>query len=108
MTNLRNVLSTNIKSRRRSLGLTQEKLAERAHTATTYIAMIELEKKFPSVEMLEKIAAALEIDTPQLFSMPAVSAESLKQLKKTVLEDFDKIIALRLKEIDEGHFPAVC
>jgi transcriptional regulator with XRE-family HTH domain len=32
--------------------------------------MIELEKKFPSPEMLEKLAAALEIDPPELFAMP--------------------------------------
>ncbi|MDR0561540.1 MAG: helix-turn-helix domain-containing protein [Spirochaetaceae bacterium] len=40
------------------MGFSQAKLAEKANTATTYIAMIELEKKFPSVEMLERIAGA--------------------------------------------------
>jgi transcriptional regulator with XRE-family HTH domain len=89
-----------MKARRRELSLTQEKLAGRVSTATTYIAMIELQKKFPSVEMLEKIAFALEIDTPELFSIPVYPAESMKKLQKAVLSDIEAIISARLKEID--------
>jgi len=51
MTNLRQVLAINMRERRHTLGLSQAKLAEKVNTAPTYIAMIELEKKFPSVEM---------------------------------------------------------
>jgi transcriptional regulator with XRE-family HTH domain len=90
-----------MKSTRRSLGLTQEKLAEKIDSATTYIAMIELEKKFPSVAMLEKIASALEIDTPQLFSMPSASAESVRKLHKEILRDFEYIIATKLTKLGE-------
>ena len=42
-------------------------MAERVDTATNYISAIEAGRRFPSVEMLEKIALALEIDTPELF-----------------------------------------
>jgi len=99
MTNLRKVLAVNMKKRRYVLGLTQAKLAEKANTAPTYIAMIEIEKKFPSVEMMERIADALEIDIIELFSTKALPEDSLKKLHKAVLLDFKKIIAEKLKEL---------
>ena len=99
MTNLRQVLALNMRERRRALGLSQEKLAEKAGTAPTYIAMIELEKKFPSVEMLERIAAALLVDTTELFSVKPLPGDTLKKLKKAVLLDIEGIIEKRLREL---------
>lgn len=99
MTNLRQVLALNMKEKRRALGLSQTKLAEKVNTAPTYIAMIELEKKFPSVEMLERIAAALFMDTTELFSVKPLPEDSLKKLHEAVLVDFEKIIAKKLKEL---------
>jgi len=99
MTNLRQVLALNMRKRRRSLGFSQAMLAEKANTAPTYIAMIELEKKFPSVEMLERIAEALEADTTELFSVNPLSEDSIKKLHKSVLKDFEKIITKKLKEL---------
>jgi transcriptional regulator with XRE-family HTH domain len=69
MTNLRQLLGTNIKIYRNACGISQSKLAERVDTATNYISAIEAGRRFPSVEVLEKIALALEIDTPELFSV---------------------------------------
>ncbi|MDR1506950.1 MAG: helix-turn-helix transcriptional regulator [Treponema sp.] len=90
MTSLRQLLAYNMKEKRHNLGLSQARLAERADLSTQYIAMIELKRKFPSPEMLEKIAAALEIDTPQLFSLPPTSGELLKEFRQTVLTDLEK------------------
>jgi transcriptional regulator with XRE-family HTH domain len=47
-------------------------LAEKVNTATNYISAIEAGRRFPSVEMLKRIALALEIDTPKLFVMETV------------------------------------
>ena len=41
-------------------GLTQEKLAEKAGMSLQYLAMLELARKFPSGEMLERLANALD------------------------------------------------
>lgn len=100
MTNLRQVLALNMKKRRNILGLSQAKLAEKVNTAPTYIAMIELEKKFPSVEMMERIAKALAIDTLELFSVKPLPHDSIKKLEKSVLSDIEKIIAKKLKEFN--------
>jgi transcriptional regulator with XRE-family HTH domain len=74
-------------------------LAEKLGAAPTYIAMIELQKKFPSVEMLERIAAALEVDAPELFSARTLPADTLAQLHKTVLADIGKAV----EGIISGH-----
>ena len=63
MTDLKQILACNMKINRKILGLSQAKLAEQLNAATNYISMIESEKKFPSLPMLEKIAGALHIDT---------------------------------------------
>jgi transcriptional regulator with XRE-family HTH domain len=103
MTNLRQVLALNMKEKRSTLGLSQAKLAEKINTAPTYIAMIELEKKFPSVEMLEKIAAALFMDTTELFSVKPLPEDSLKKLHKEILLDIENIITKKLTEFQYNN-----
>jgi transcriptional regulator with XRE-family HTH domain len=114
MTNLRHLLACNMKKYRQEQKLSQVKLAAKAGVSLNYVQMIELERKFPSPEMLSRLAEALEIDTPQLFSMPAAKtdADVLKRFFKTVLLDIEKavrtasseaigeVIADRIKELD--------
>lgn len=69
MTNIRTVLSYNMKSRRKELGLSQIELAEKVGSASNYISKIEAERQFPSVEMIEKLAEALQMDTVELFAL---------------------------------------
>jgi transcriptional regulator with XRE-family HTH domain len=92
MTNLRHLLAFNMKGNRQKLGLSQAKLAEKAGLSTQYVAMIELTRKFPSPEILGQIAAALEIDTPELFSMqPSVERATIK-LHKTILAEIEQAV----------------
>jgi len=94
MTNLRHLLGSNIKIYRSAGGLSQSRLAEQAETATNYIAAIEAGRRFPSVEMLEKIASVLEIDTPELFSMkPIQYSEAKKELEEQVWQDIAQNIS---------------
>jgi transcriptional regulator with XRE-family HTH domain len=95
MTNIRKLLATNIKIFRGELGLSQSKLAERAETATHYIAMIEGCKNFPSPEMIEKIAAGLGKDSADLFSTDPVN----KEWKESILLEIGNLIDYRLKEL---------
>jgi transcriptional regulator with XRE-family HTH domain len=104
VTNLKKLLAFNMKEQRRVLGISQAALAERVKTSTHYIAMIELERKTPSLDMLERIAEALQIDPPELFSVKTVSAVSLRNLQKMVLQDIEKavgnIITERINETE--------
>lgn len=64
---LRAVFIENIKRYRRVNKLSQMALAEKCGTSTSYIGEIEIGKKFPSVEMIQKIAVALDIPPYKLF-----------------------------------------
>ncbi len=67
MTKVQECLAQNIKQYRKLRNMTQEQLAEKAETATNYIGTIEIGKKFPSPQMIERIADALDIDSLLLF-----------------------------------------
>jgi transcriptional regulator with XRE-family HTH domain len=43
------------------------KLAERCDTSPGYIGEIEIGRKFPSIKMIDKMAAALKIEPHHLF-----------------------------------------
>ena len=57
----------NLRVFRRKEGLSQMKLAELCNTAPSYIGQIETGRKFPSMEMIDKIAEILRIEVYQLF-----------------------------------------
>jgi transcriptional regulator with XRE-family HTH domain len=97
MTSLRTLLSYNIKKRREKLGISQAKLAERADTSTHYIAQIEQQNRFPSSEMLERIAFALEIDSPELFSSVPFPVEAIQQFHEGIKADVEKRIERLMK-----------
>jgi len=103
MTNIRTLLADNMKKYRKIQNISQEKLAEKANTATNYIAMIEKGKKFPSPEMLERIAKALNVDTPELFTTNPVTIvpscnKSIERLNQEI------ILELKKFENDYKHF----
>jgi transcriptional regulator with XRE-family HTH domain len=93
MTSLRALLAYNMKERRRILGVSQAKLAEMVSTSTNYIGQIEQKNKFPSPEMLERIAAALGIDSPQLFSMDSFTCNAVNRFQEGVLADVGTALA---------------
>jgi len=96
MTSLRSVLAFNMKAQRYILGITQAQLAEKVDTSTNYIALIESKKSFPTPEMLERIAVALEIDAPALFSTksyPMPEAGTLAELQEKILSDLSEVIS---------------
>ena len=106
MTDIRQVLAENMKRYRKIQGLSQAKLAKKINTASGYIAMIEISRKFPSPEMLERIAQALNVDTPELFTTQNVTYTtqgnvSVECLFKDLLgefQKFEKTVAGRLEK----------
>jgi len=102
MTNLRHLLGSNIKIYRNVCGISQSKLAERVNTATNYISAIEAGRRFPSVKMLERIALALKIDTPDLFSVKNIQffttkRELEKQIWLSIGQNLSKYISENVK-----------
>ena len=99
---LRHILAENIRNHRNLLGYSQVKLAEIANIAPAYLAMIELEKNFPSDKVLERIAHALKIDPTELFTKTCYPVEAVKTLQKTVLEDIEQVIKNRIIKMYKG------
>ena len=60
--------------------------------------MIELERKTPSLLMVERIASALQVDPPELFSVKKVPAVALRKLQATVLQDIEKAVSIIIKD----------
>jgi len=80
---------TNLKDFRRARKISQAKLAEICESSQAYIAEIEVGKKFPSPDMIEKIASALEIESYCLFQNNIADIRILTPLQRQ--EIIDKI-----------------
>jgi transcriptional regulator with XRE-family HTH domain len=92
MTNIRAVLAANLKKYRQVRGWSQAKLAEKTGTSTQYIGMLEIQGKFPSSEMVQKLANALSIDPTELFLKEIDPATSLINIQKAVTEDIREAV----------------
>lgn len=73
--NILNIFGKNVRKYRSLLGLSQEKLAEKCGLHRTYISDIECFRRSISLENIQKIADALEIDTYLLFVEEKDNAE---------------------------------
>ena len=94
------ILSKNLRKYRKEAKLTQEKLAEICGTDHRYIGQIETGTRCPSLEYVERIAAALNIKPYLLFydgnsngtdSIAALNFEQKQQLKTLLFDNFSKI-----------------
>jgi transcriptional regulator with XRE-family HTH domain len=76
----------NMKKYRKKRRLSQMKLAEMLNTSTSYIGEIEINNKVPSMEMVEKIAKALDVEPFRLFVDDAGRDEGNTPLADNCLE----------------------
>lgn len=92
-TDIKEIFAANLKENRKKKGFTQEKLAEIADISLRYIAMLELGKGFPSGDMVEKLAKALNIQAYQLFYPLATLDGALFHLEQSILSKIEKIFS---------------
>jgi len=64
---IKEIFSKNLKKYRNQLGLSQEAFAEKSKLHRTYISAVESKRRSISLNNIQKIADALEIDTYKLF-----------------------------------------
>lgn len=101
---IRDILAVNIKENRRKNGFSQERLAEKAGISTPFIAMIEVSRKFPTPEVLDKIAKALNIKTWELFAVSPDPEDIMEQLHKSIVKDINKVVSAAVKNaISENY-----
>jgi len=92
MASIRDILANNLKENRKKCGLSQAKLAEKANITTQYIAMIEVSRKFPTPEMLDRLAKALEIETYQLFIVKPSPEDAMERLHDTLVGNIERVV----------------
>ncbi|ESY71782.1 XRE family transcriptional regulator [Mesorhizobium sp. LNHC252B00] len=64
---LRERIAKNLRRLRHATGLSQEELADRADVNRNYVGMLEREEHAATIDMLEKLAAVLEVDPIEFF-----------------------------------------
>ena len=91
---LHRMLGKNIRFWREARGFTQEELAFRAQTSSSYISKMELGKENPTITVLERIAKALAIDPCMLLLNTCRCAENAKKKQicdqQPVLTDYQE------------------
>lgn len=64
---LRRTLARNVLRQRKALGLSQEGLADQAGMDRTWLSKLETTKAAVSIDIIEKIARALEVEASELL-----------------------------------------
>ena len=65
--NLKQKFADNLKRIRKSRKMTQEQLAENVGVDFRYISLLENAKNFPSCDLIEKIANAMNVNVSEFF-----------------------------------------
>jgi len=91
MAEIKELIGARIKSIRDAKGMTQERLAEVMDINSKYLSNIERGKENPTLDMLIKLANALEVEMWEMFDFG--HEVSLKELRETM--------GRFLKELDE-------
>lgn len=78
MTDILLVLGNNIRKIRKEFGWTQADLAEKSGISVPFMTQIELGRKSASLEVVQNIAAALNISYKQLFEENTVAPNQEK------------------------------
>jgi transcriptional regulator with XRE-family HTH domain len=68
VTKSREVLAANMRRRRETLGMSQEKLAEVADLHRTYVSSVERCQRNIGIDGIERIAKALRVKVSELLS----------------------------------------
>ena len=88
MENTKALLGARIKEIRKARGLTQEQLAEMIDVEQKHVSRIESGKNYPTIDLLEKMAAALKVPLMGFFDFMHMQDddESAVNLEKMLLE----------------------
>jgi len=98
-TDLRNILSANIKHYRGLRKWSQVVLAEKMGISTNFLADIETGKSWISSVTLTKLANIFEIEVYELFKPKKACKDETKEAIKSIVNDISVTIEHSLKQI---------
>ena len=93
MTNLREIFAYNLKAKRKKCGFTQAKLAEKVGVSTHHIAMMEIARHYPTLELVERIANTLDIEIYELFIVKPTPENAMERLHDSLVGNIEKVVA---------------
>jgi transcriptional regulator with XRE-family HTH domain len=111
------VFAFNMKKYRKKRRLSQMKLAELLATSTSYIGEIEINSRAPPMDMVERIAQALNVEPFRLFvddsnrdgGEPFIADDYLECLSTIERQDLAKRILNRISnEVEQVLQPESC
>jgi len=91
ITSIDSVVSKNIRKFREESGLTIEKLANKSQISSNYISHVLSSKKRASYEVLERIAAAMQISVWDLFKDETPLKEGFTDLDQRIFRQIKRI-----------------
>jgi len=97
MEKIREILAKNLRENRDRLNMSQPKLAELANLSTHYVASIETLRKFPTPDVIERLAKALGIASHELFLVPTTPEDALERLHYEVITDIKNVVSEAVK-----------
>jgi transcriptional regulator with XRE-family HTH domain len=93
MISLREIFAYNLKKKRQNCGLSQAKLAEMVNVSTHHIATIETTRNYPTLDLVERMAHALDIEIYELFIDPLSPHEEMERLYQTVAKNIEQVVS---------------
>ncbi len=108
MKTAKKMLGERIKEIRINRGLTQEKLSEMVESEAKYLSKIEVGQKYPSLEYLENMAKALDVELKDFFDFrhlkdgdaQAIKARNVETLKiEKMLDGFSSEKRLEIVKV---------
>ena len=103
MVRLQSIFVENLRKHRRKCGLTQAQLAEKVNVSTHHIGMIELSRNNPTLDLVERIAKALNIKTYELFMDPRSPNEEFQRLRLEIRDDMRQLLDEALEKALAAH-----
>jgi len=100
---LRHILSKNIKHYRSLRGWSQVKLAEQIGISTNFLADIETNKSWVSSSTLVKLANCFKIEVHELFKPETTLSDSTKEIVKSLLHDMSVTYEHSLEKIAKKY-----
>lgn len=88
--NTKELLGLKVKEYRKQKKITQEKLAEIIGVDNGYISKLEVGQNFPSLNTLEKIALALNIELYELFQFTKSKEKDFKNEIISIYENLNR------------------
>jgi transcriptional regulator with XRE-family HTH domain len=99
MDDCRKLLAKNMKKYRQILGISQMALAEKVGCSTTLIGNIEISKRFPSADNINRIARALEVNIADLFGENEPESMKIMASKMEMKSRLEKLMSKAIDDI---------